>query len=455
MKCPHCATPLSEECHFCPQCGEPIGAPEETAAPVRRVAARTQSIAPSRSLVAVAAPPVTSDKEVHALLTQANLCRMRRQFTEAIDHCVAALQARPGDAMAHSLLGDIYRDQGKTDEAIQWYRMAVDLAQNPSDETKLRQQERERENQIARRSRTGYTSRSRLLTAADGRPAGTTNLMGISPRHWLRGITIASLGFVALMIVALMTTRHRPRSTTIISTPPPSTSVTANTSPPPTSRSGAASSTNGERRGPVVAGTGLPPDRTATPRLATPRNPSLPLDTQASSLPAGGVPTAPITAVKPLDNPPGSDAATTASTDPTSLPNGARILLVNPDHNAGNAAVLVSVPILPNEAQTETNYTLLLRTIYNAARGIFATDSAVSRLTVSIQSDSGAAPLLTAEIDRAIATAARPESDSPDRLQSGLTSLKWMNGSTSPETPPANGNQGADASAPSPVGFTP
>ena len=35
------------------------------------------------------------------------------------------LRSQPGNADAHSLLGDIYRDQGAIDDAIQWYRMAV------------------------------------------------------------------------------------------------------------------------------------------------------------------------------------------------------------------------------------------------------------------------------------------------------------------------------------------
>src|SRR5476651_2171431 len=68
--------------------------------------------------------------EVYALLAQANLLRIRGAWQEAVDKCMAAMRIIPGNCAAQSLLGDIYENQGKFDDAIQWYRMALDS--NPS-----------------------------------------------------------------------------------------------------------------------------------------------------------------------------------------------------------------------------------------------------------------------------------------------------------------------------------
>src|SRR5437899_8526742 len=77
-------------------------------------------------------------------LAHANLARIRGQWSEAVETCVRVLRSQPGNADAHSLLGDIYRDQGAMDDAIQWYRMAADLRPNGPDVEKLAKLEAER-----------------------------------------------------------------------------------------------------------------------------------------------------------------------------------------------------------------------------------------------------------------------------------------------------------------------
>ena len=69
-------------------------------------------------------------REVYSLLAQANLLRMRGCWEEAVESCMAALRLTPDSHSAQSLLGDIYENQGRLDDAIQWYRMALDL--NPT-----------------------------------------------------------------------------------------------------------------------------------------------------------------------------------------------------------------------------------------------------------------------------------------------------------------------------------
>jgi tetratricopeptide (TPR) repeat protein len=73
---------------------------------------------------------VTREMAVGPLLARANLLRMRGQWDEAIAVCTEALRQAPKSPTAHSVLGDIYEAQGKYDDALQWYGMAVDLAPN-------------------------------------------------------------------------------------------------------------------------------------------------------------------------------------------------------------------------------------------------------------------------------------------------------------------------------------
>src|SRR5580704_9084425 len=53
-------------------------------------------------------PGTDKTQEVDALLTRANLLRIRGNMREAIDCCMAAMRIVPGSVPAQSLLGDIY-----------------------------------------------------------------------------------------------------------------------------------------------------------------------------------------------------------------------------------------------------------------------------------------------------------------------------------------------------------
>jgi hypothetical protein len=93
--CPACGAALSGPVTACPRCGEP------------------------------AAPP--DDAEASALLSRANLLRLRGAVAEAVELCLEALRRRPGDAAACCLLGDLYAEQGRAEEARQCYRRALEL----------------------------------------------------------------------------------------------------------------------------------------------------------------------------------------------------------------------------------------------------------------------------------------------------------------------------------------
>ncbi len=77
-------------------------------------------------------------RQAYALLAQANLCRMRGQWQDATEKCMQVMTLAPNNASAQSLLGDIYDNQGFLDDAIQWYRMALDVQpDSPADRLKL------------------------------------------------------------------------------------------------------------------------------------------------------------------------------------------------------------------------------------------------------------------------------------------------------------------------------
>lgn len=69
-----------------------------------------------------------SDAEIYPDLARANLLRMRGQYDQARDVCLALLRRFPNNATANALLGDISAEKGDEEQAIQWYELALDVA---------------------------------------------------------------------------------------------------------------------------------------------------------------------------------------------------------------------------------------------------------------------------------------------------------------------------------------
>jgi hypothetical protein len=79
-----------------------------------------------------------SEKDIFLLLLQANVLRLRGQYDLAEAQCSEVLRRDPENAEAHSVLGDVARDRGNDQDAIQWYKMALDLDPgNVADRKKL------------------------------------------------------------------------------------------------------------------------------------------------------------------------------------------------------------------------------------------------------------------------------------------------------------------------------
>ena len=110
MECAQCGALVPAGRKSCPACGMPV--------------TRAESAAPSGG--------------AETLLAEANLFRTRGQFDEAISACMRVLQRDAANAAAHSLIANIYRDQGNYREALNWFKLAVELnPDNESDRKKL------------------------------------------------------------------------------------------------------------------------------------------------------------------------------------------------------------------------------------------------------------------------------------------------------------------------------
>ena len=80
---------------------------------------------------------IASD-DASKLLTEANLLRIRGRIDEALAICHKAVVACPSSAPAHSLMGDLHKDKHEWNEAISWYKLAVQLnPNNTHDKEKL------------------------------------------------------------------------------------------------------------------------------------------------------------------------------------------------------------------------------------------------------------------------------------------------------------------------------
>jgi tetratricopeptide (TPR) repeat protein len=71
-------------------------------------------------------------------LAKANLLRLRAEYRKAEEICLNILKSYPNSAATHTLLGDIASDQGRLEQAAEWYELSLDLDPNSlADKQKL------------------------------------------------------------------------------------------------------------------------------------------------------------------------------------------------------------------------------------------------------------------------------------------------------------------------------
>lgn len=82
--------------------------------------------------------PEALEDPTYGALAHANLLRLRGDWIAAREKTVAVMREFPNSGTAHSLMGDIFADQGLDEDAAQWYRMALELEpENTADKRKL------------------------------------------------------------------------------------------------------------------------------------------------------------------------------------------------------------------------------------------------------------------------------------------------------------------------------
>lgn len=152
-----------------------------------------------------------SGLRVDSILAEANLLRLRSQWTEAEKRCVDVMRYDCNNVHAHMLLGDIYRDQGKIEDARQWYQMGLDLdPDHPGLNEKLRETRGKSSRRLAQAPRDNGASKSPVL--------GTQNLLGLSPTNWFRVIWIACILFIVTVAGLALWVRSHPRMVAFIPT---------------------------------------------------------------------------------------------------------------------------------------------------------------------------------------------------------------------------------------------
>ena len=453
MICPQCETRVSDDSRYCPQCGQATALSETTQeSSVAALTGAETPAAPSQALTLVratshlATPTATAaalavdTEKLHTQLSQANLCRMRGDWSGAIDHCVVVLQAQPGNATAHSLLSDIYRDQGKLDDAIQWARLAIDLKPNPADIAKLKKLEVERTHLMRQGDSRllGSGLSASMALAADGGMVlnGTTKLMGVAPRKWLSVMTTASMVFVGAVLLALLGMRYTRQNP-----PRPAASSYAYAASNPNSGSLLPSATLPGR------GTGYFPRPQADSGLA----PDLRATTVVTHTPlrsSAKLPLAPVVKVRPLPAPSQPVSGVVAKTlappppnDATELPDGMWIASVQ-FVQAGVANVRIGLRLEESAAVTPQLRESLVRNAFRAARRVFDNYEAVQRIVLTAQASPSATVVFSAEVPRAAALSLNSDSDPASQLEGALQSAQWPVMASAQDTP-----------APTPVGI--
>ncbi len=442
MNCPICASHILDDCLYCPKCGKPTPLSAERSAaslpsPVSAPEAKpgvAATILSSSSDNAVS----LSEPERRALenrLTQANLSRVRGNWNEAIDHCVAVLQADPANASAHALLGDIYADRGRNADAVQWYRMALDLQPNPAVNVKLSRVEIALEQQAAKQAWISPRAAAGTLPPGAETQVGTVALMGVSPRLWLRGITVLSVAFLLVTGGILLGTQNRrvhqslvpnalgdPNQVNSIAPLPGSEGVLPPARPGgPTVVPGAQASNTSSA--PHEGGGGLSPDaptQSRTVPVAFPNTaPSRPSPGRTTAAP--NIPTASVRDVRPMPHSAGSEPPAYAT-----LSGGMKLAKMTSLTNSDEAVLVLSDA--PASGQQEHFRQDAIRNVYRAARNAFATNTTATEASVYIQTDlteKGGAVLLSAHLDRDTALKSDPESDQTDSLLNRLRSVQW------------------------------
>ncbi len=161
------------------------------------------------------------DEQTARLLSQANLHRMRQQWDEAITACMQALYHAPENWRAHALLGDIYADQNRPDEAIQWYCMTLDIRpESNSVREKLSKLVNTRRHEIVQSIDPTRSFKARTGRYPGGKLGASFAAYNLSSNRRKMGVAAAAIGIIALIAVPVVVSSQSAKQQAK-TTPPP------------------------------------------------------------------------------------------------------------------------------------------------------------------------------------------------------------------------------------------
>ena len=148
------------------------------------------------------APAENAGTSAESCLLRANLLRMRGRWDLAADQCAEVLRMDAANSTAHSLLGDIYQDQGRMEEARHWYQLALEL--NPSSDAARAKLARVEEMLEARQQRAEWEA----VIEGRSQPVATSLLVRESLQR-VGALVGAALCGIVLVMAGLMTATQR------------------------------------------------------------------------------------------------------------------------------------------------------------------------------------------------------------------------------------------------------
>jgi tetratricopeptide (TPR) repeat protein len=143
------------------------------------------------------------DDEISALLSRANLARVRGNLDEAQAICQAALELNPSAADAHSLLGDLFAAQDKHDEALHCYSLASELKPGSISLREKRDKAvQARHNRLLATQKTQQQAAvpKETRTVKEEKGSTTTKLASPARPRWLIAVLVGAGGVVMLLL---------------------------------------------------------------------------------------------------------------------------------------------------------------------------------------------------------------------------------------------------------------
>lgn len=141
------------------------------------------------------------EEEISALLSRANLARVRGNLEEAQAICHTALELSPMAADAHSLLGDLFAAQEKHDEALHCYSVAADL--KPQNASFREKRDKELQSRHSRLLTQQQKAQKQAIPKAEAQTTVSATPEKTPPKPRPRWLTVTLIGVGGVVMILL------------------------------------------------------------------------------------------------------------------------------------------------------------------------------------------------------------------------------------------------------------